>query len=93
MRNCFICATNNEAILKSVFREKEEKLTFAKAVEMAAGVEEAAKTAKAQVNSKPDEVQMIHTKKPQRDNHHHHHQQLACTTARCYRCGKNGHMR
>ena len=66
MRTCFICAINNEAILKSVFREKEEKLTFAQAVEIATEVEEAAKTAKAQVYSKPDEVQMIHTKKPQR---------------------------
>ena len=64
MRTCFICAINNEAILKSVFREKEEKLTFAKAVEIATEIEEAAKTAKAQVYSKPDEVQMIHTKKP-----------------------------
>ena len=96
MRTCFICAINNEAILKSVFREKEEKLTFAKAVEIAAEVEE---TAKAQVYSKPDEVQMIHTKKPQRNNHHYHHQKSpppptkpsASTTARCYRCGKNGH--
>ena len=42
---------------------------------------------------------MIHTKKPQRNNHHHHHQKSpptttepsASTTARCYRCGKNGH--
>ena len=66
MRTCFICAINNEAILKSVFREKEEKLTFAKAVEIATEVEEAAK---AQVYSKPDEVQMIHTKKPQRSHH------------------------
>ena len=96
MRTCFICAINNEAILKSVFREKEEKLTFAKAVEIATEVEEAAK---AQVYSKPDEVQMIHTKKPQRNNHHHHHQKSPppptkpspSTTARCYRCGKNGH--
>ena len=98
MRTCFICAINNEAILKSVFREKEEKLTFAKSVEIATEVEEAARTAKAQVYSKPDEVQMIHTKKPQRNNHHHHHQKSppstkpsASTTARCYRCGKNGH--
>ena len=99
MRTCFICAVNNDAILKSVFREKEEKLTFAKAVEIATEVEEAAKTAKAQAYSKPDEVQMIHTKKPQRNNHHHHHQKSpppptkpsASTTARCYRCGKNGH--
>ena len=59
MRTCFISAINNEAILKSVFREKEEKLTLAKAVEIATEVEEAAKTAKAQVYSKPDDVQMI----------------------------------
>ena len=99
MQTCFICAINNEAILKSVFREKEEKLTFAMAAEIATEVEEAAKTAKAQVYSKPDEVQMIHTKKPQRNNHHHHHHQKsppptkpsASITARCYRCGKNGH--
>ena len=71
MRTCFICAINNEAILKSVFREKEEKLTLAKAVEIATEVEEAAKTANAQVYSKPDEVQMIYTKKPQRNHHHH----------------------
>ena len=34
MRTCFICAIaiNNEAVLKSVFREPEEKLTFSKAV-------------------------------------------------------------
>ena len=43
MRTCFICAINNEAILKFVFREKKEKLTFAKAVEIAMEVEEAAK--------------------------------------------------
>ena len=47
MRTCFICAINNEAVLKSVFREPEEKLTFSKAVDIATEVEEAAKTAKA----------------------------------------------
>ena len=56
MRTCFICAINNEAVLKSVFREPEEKLTFSKAVDIATEVEEAAKTAKAQVFSKPEEV-------------------------------------
>ena len=96
MRTCFICAINNEDILKSVFREKEEKLTFAKTVEMAAEVEEAAKTAKAQVYSRSDDVQMIHTKKPQR-NHDHHQKSppptkpSANTTAPCYRCRRNGH--
>ena len=82
---------------KSVFREKEEKLALAKAVEIVTAVEEAANTAKAQVYSRPDEVQMIHTKEHQR-NHHHHYQKSPpptklspCTTARWYRCGKNGH--
>ena len=60
MRTCCICAINNEAILKSVFLEKEEKLTYAKAVAITTEVEEAAKTAKEQVYSKSDEAQMIH---------------------------------
>ena len=63
MRTCFICAINNEAVLKSVFRESEEKLTFSKAVDIATEVEEAAKTTKAQVYSKPEEVHKIQTKK------------------------------
>ena len=72
MRTCFICAINNEAVLKSVFREPEEKLTFSKAVDIATEVEEAAKTAKAQVYSKPEEVHKIQTKKQ-----YHHHQKSA----------------
>ena len=46
MRTCIICAINNEAVLKSVFREPEEKLTFSKAVDIATEVEEAAKNSK-----------------------------------------------
>ena len=97
MLTCFICTINNEAILKSVFREKKEQLTFAKAVEIPREVKEAAKTARVLVYSKPDEVQMIITKKSQRNNNHHHQKSppptnpSASTTARCYRCRKNGH--
>ena len=61
MRTSFICAINNEAVLKSVFPEPEEKLTFSKAVDIATEVEEAAKTPKAQVYSKPEEVHKIQT--------------------------------
>ena len=92
MRTCFICAINNEAVLKSVFREPEEKLTFSKAVDIATE-EEAAKTAKAQVYSKPEEVHKIQTKKQ-----YHHHQksspsskQPSSTQTQCYCCGKKGH--
>ena len=93
MTTCFICAINNEAVLKSVFREPEEKLTFSKAVDIATEVEEAAKTAKAQVYSKPEEVHKIQTKKQ-----YHHHQkstpsskQPSSTQTQCYCCGKKGH--
>ena len=65
MRTCFICAINNEAVLKSVFRKPKEKLSFSKAVDIATEVEEAVKTAKAQVYSKPEEVHKIQTKKHQ----------------------------
>ena len=68
MGSCFICAINNKAIVKSVFREKEKKLTLVNVVVIATEVEEAAK---AQVYSKPDEVQMTYTKKPQQNRHHH----------------------
>ena len=92
MRTCFICAINNEAVLKSVFRKPEEKLTFSKAVDIATEVEEASKTAKAQVYSKP-EVHKIQTKKQ-----YHHHQksalsskQASSTQTQCYCCGKKGH--
>ena len=93
MRTCFICAINNGAVLKSVFREPEEKLTFSKAVDIATEVEEAAKTAKAQMYSKPEEVHKIQTKKQ-----YHHHQKSApsskqpsSTQTQCYCCGKKGH--
>ena len=93
MRTCFICAINNEAVLKSVVREPEEKLTFSKAVDIATEVEEATNTAKAQVYPKPEEVHKIQTKKQ-----YHHHQksspsskQPSGTQTQCYCCGKKGH--
>ena len=95
MRTCLICAINNEAVLKSVFREPEEKLTFSKAVDIATEVEEAAKTAKAQVYSN----QRKSTRSNQRSstitirsqhhlpNNHPVHQYT--DTVLC--CGKKGH--
>ena len=95
MKTCFICAINNEAVLKSGFRKPEEKLTFSTAVDITTEVEEAAKTAKAQVYSKPEEVHKIQTKKQ-----YHHHQksspsskQPSSTQTECYCCGKKGHAK
>ena len=75
MRTCFICVINNEAVLKSVFREPEEKLTFSKAVDIATEVE-AAKSPKQQ-RPKCSQNQRKSTRSKQRSStitirsHHH----------------------
>ena len=42
----FICSVNNEAVLKAVFKEQGQDLTFAKAIQIALQAEDAAKVAK-----------------------------------------------
>ena len=46
MRTKFICSINNEAVLKALFKVKDNELTFAKAIEIAIETEDAAKVAK-----------------------------------------------
>ena len=46
LRTHFICSIKNEAVLKALFKCKNEDLTFARAVEIATETEEAAKVAK-----------------------------------------------
>ena len=46
LRTHFICPIKNEAVLKALFKCKNEDLTFARAVEIATETEEAAKVAK-----------------------------------------------
>ena len=46
LRTHFICSIKNEAVLKALFKCKNEDLTFARAIEIATQTEEAAKVAK-----------------------------------------------
>ena len=46
MRTRFMCSVNNEAVLKALFKVKDDELTFAKALQVAQETEEAAKVAK-----------------------------------------------
>lgn len=46
MRTRFICSINNEAVLKALFKMKDDELSFARAIEVANETEEAAKVAK-----------------------------------------------
>ena len=46
LRTKFLCSVGNEAVLKALFKVKADELTFARAVEVAAEVEEAAQCAR-----------------------------------------------
>ena len=56
LRQRFICSVNNEAVLKSLFRIKEDELTFPKAVQVAVETEEAAKVAKETIHGTPSDT-------------------------------------
>ena len=46
LRTRFICSVDNEAVLKALFKLRDDELTFAKAIQIALETEEAAKVAK-----------------------------------------------
>ena len=46
MRTRFVCSINNEAVIKALFKIKEDELTFARAIEIATEVEEASRVTK-----------------------------------------------
>ena len=46
MRTRFMCSVDNEAVLKALFKIKDDELSFSKAIEVAMDIEDAAKCAK-----------------------------------------------
>ena len=56
----FICSMQNEAFLKAVFKEGGE-LTFARAIQIANEIEEAAKVAKETIGSNVDDTHAVRT--------------------------------
>ena len=59
LRTRFICSVNNEAVLKALFKVGADELTFARAVEIAAETEDAAKVAKETVFGPHPSTQMV----------------------------------
>jgi len=55
MRTRFVCSVKNEATIKALFKIKDDDLTFARAIEIAAEIEEASKAAK-ETSGNADEV-------------------------------------
>ena len=93
LRTRFICSINNEAVLKALFKVKDDELTFSRAVEIAVETKDAAKVAKETVyGSKP--TQSVHkvtankfSKKTASNS-----EDSGRPKVKCFRCGKTNHV-
>ena len=86
LRTKFICSVNNEAVLKTLFKLKDDELKFSNAIRVAQEVEEAAKVAKETVHGQPSTlVQKVY----------HANSKTSKVQERktaCFRCGNSGHF-
>ena len=83
LRTKFICSVDNEAVLKTLFKLKDDELKFSNAIRVAQEVEEAAKVAKETVHGQPStSVQKVYHAKSKT-----HEKKTAC-----FRCGNSGHF-
>ena len=89
MRTRFICSINNEAVLKALFKVKDDELTFAKAIGIAIQTEDAAKVAKETVHGQKSnqEIKKIQSNKKGKSASF----ELQSPSAECIRCGRTGH--
>ena len=92
LRTRFICSVSNEAVLKALFKVKDDDLDFARAIQIAMETEDAAKVAKETVyGNQTNVVHKIHKneatvnpKNPKRKD--------SQEKPSCYRCGKSNHL-
>ena len=93
MRTRFICSIKDEAVLKALFKVKDDELAFFRAVEIAVETEDAAKVIKETVYGlKP--TQSVHKVS---DNKFSRKTASNCKnsgrpTVKCFRCGKTIHV-
>ena len=86
LRTKFICSVDNEAVLKTLFKLKDDELKFSNAIRVAQEVEEAAKVAKETVHGQPStSVQKVYHAK---SNTSKTQQKITA----CFRCGNSGHF-
>ena len=98
LRTRFICSVNNEAVLKALFKIKDDDLTFSKAINVAIETEDAAKVAKETVSGfKPKAVHTISTKRkpskqqPSKPVQNEGTKHFSFPKGTCGRCGKKDH--
>ena len=89
LRQRFICSVNNEAVLKALFKMKDEELTFAKVVQTAVETEDAAKVARETAHgNKPKSVYKV----DQNSKYHTGKNADKEKSVMCHRCGKSNHQ-
>ena len=85
LRTKFICSVDNEAVLKTLFKLKDDELKFSNAIRVAQEVEEAAKVAKETVHGQPStSVQKVYHAKSKTSK--------TQEKTACFRCGNSGHF-
>ena len=97
LRTRFICSVGNEAVLKALFKIKDDELDFARAIKIAIETEDAAKVAKETVyGSKPKAVNMVRQRgvgdkprRPETAKKPSNSQELSKDA--CNRCGSSDH--
>ena len=86
LRTKFICSVDNEAVLKILFKLKDDELKFSNAIRVAQEVEEAAKVAKETVHGQPStSVQKVYHAKSKTSKTQE-------KKTACFRCGNSGHF-
>ena len=86
LRTKFICSVDNEAVLKTLFKLKDDELKFSNAIRVAQEVEEAAKVAKETVLGQPStSVQKVYHAKSKTSKTQE-------KKTACFRCGNSGHF-
>ena len=86
LRTKFICSVDNEAVLKTLFKLKDDELKFSNAIRVAQEVEEAAKVAKETVHGQPfTSVQKVYHAKSKTSKTQE-------KKTACFRCGNSGHF-
>ena len=90
LRTKFICSVDNEAVLKTLFKLKDDELKFSNAIRVAQEVEEAAKVAHAK--SKTSKTQEKKTACFRCGNSGHFSKACPHIKAICSFCKKTGHL-
>ena len=95
LRTRFICSVNNEAVLKALFKIKDDDLDFARAIQIAMETEDAAKVAKETVHgnkAKPvNQVKQRDFDKSRSAAQSKNHSESERSRDVCYRCGSQDH--